>query len=282
MAFAGPRSRCASTPKMPPTTLRRRSGRSPCSTFRTRSVGRCDPSSLHDHAALRPDDRQADRARRDGRRPSPVFATVSTGSSSVASSPMAVHRWLIDRPEFRTGRITTRFLDETELPADNGVLEAAAVAAHRRPDPGHGAQAIDGSPRTDRAEPSPCATSTATFMSRTGPRYGRRRCGQCSRPEPYVHPAFPFRALGTRLRRVARCGQCGCCAVPGRRREVHVELGQAVDGADLIVVIEAMKMLHTLTAGGPGVVDEVRVAPGSCGDQPDPDHVRKPGETEDA
>ena len=53
--------------------------------------------------------------------------------------------------------------------------------------------------------------------------------------------------------------------------------------ADPIVVIEAMKMLHTLTAGGPGVVDEVRVAPG--------DHVETnqilitfehPEETEDA
>ena len=74
------------------------------------------------------------------------------------------HRWLIDRPEFRAGRITTRFLDETELPVDNGVLEAAAVAAHRGPGPAHGAQAIDGSPRTDRAGPLPCATSTATFM----------------------------------------------------------------------------------------------------------------------
>ena len=83
------RSRCASTPKMPPTTLRRRSGRSPCSTFRTRFGGTRDRARLHDHAALRPDDRQADRAPA-GKAPSPVFATVSTGSSSVASSPMAV------------------------------------------------------------------------------------------------------------------------------------------------------------------------------------------------
>ncbi|NDH98522.1 MAG: acetyl-CoA carboxylase biotin carboxyl carrier protein subunit, partial [Actinobacteria bacterium] len=65
--------------------------------------------------------------------------------------------------------------------------------------------------------------------------------------------------------------------------EVHVEPGQVVDGANPIVVIEAMKMLHTLTTGGPGIVDEVRVAPG--------DHVESsqilitfenPEETEDA
>ena len=47
--------------------------------------------------------------------------------------------------------------------------------------------------------------------------------------------------------------------------EVHVEAGQNVDGADPVVVIEAMKMLHTLTAGGPGVVADVRVA--AVGDQ---------------
>jgi biotin carboxyl carrier protein len=65
--------------------------------------------------------------------------------------------------------------------------------------------------------------------------------------------------------------------------EVHVEPGQAVDGADPIVVIEAMKMLHTLTAGGPGVVDEVRVAPGG---QVETNQIlitfENPEETEDA
>ena len=65
--------------------------------------------------------------------------------------------------------------------------------------------------------------------------------------------------------------------------EVHVEPGQAVDGADPIVVIEAMKMLHTLTAGGPGVVADVRVAPG---DQVETNQIlitfETPEETEDA
>ena len=44
--------------------------------------------------------------------------------------------------------------------------------------------------------------------------------------------------------------------------EVHAQSGRAVDGSDPLVVLEAMKMLHTLTAGGPGVVAEVRVRPG--------------------
>ena len=55
------------------------------------------------------------------------------------------------------------------------------------------------------------------------------------------------------------------------------------DGADPIVVIEAMKMLHTLTAGGPGVVAEVRVA---SGDQVETNQIlitfETPEETEDA
>ena len=49
---------------------------------------------------------------------------------------------------------------------------------------------------------------------------------------------------------------------PGAVTEVPVGPGQHVAGGDPVVVIEAMKMLHTLTAAGPGVVAEVRVSPG--------------------
>jgi biotin carboxyl carrier protein len=44
--------------------------------------------------------------------------------------------------------------------------------------------------------------------------------------------------------------------------EVLVGPGEHVAGGDGVVVIEAMKMLHTLVASGPGTVDEVRVTPG--------------------
>ena len=49
---------------------------------------------------------------------------------------------------------------------------------------------------------------------------------------------------------------------PGVVSEVLVESGGAVLGGDAVVVIEAMKMLHTLVSAGPGTVDEVRVSPG--------------------
>ena len=62
------------------------------------SVGRCDRARLHDHAALRPDDRQADRARRDaggGHRP-------SSRRSRPAPPRWHRHQWrfppLADRP----------------------------------------------------------------------------------------------------------------------------------------------------------------------------------------
>ena len=36
----------------------------------------------------------------------------------------------------------------------------------------------------------------------------------------------------------------------------------AEDGGDVLVVIEAMKVLHSLSSSGPGVVADVRIAPG--------------------
>ena len=49
---------------------------------------------------------------------------------------------------------------------------------------------------------------------------------------------------------------------PGVVSDVLVEPGAAVSGGDPVVIIEAMKMLHTLVAAGSGLVDEVRVSPG--------------------
>ncbi|NBV03581.1 MAG: 3-methylcrotonyl-CoA carboxylase, partial [Acidimicrobiia bacterium] len=49
---------------------------------------------------------------------------------------------------------------------------------------------------------------------------------------------------------------------PGGVTEVAVSVGSTVAAGDPVVVIEAMKMLHTLTAAGPGTVEEVRVAVG--------------------
>ena len=49
---------------------------------------------------------------------------------------------------------------------------------------------------------------------------------------------------------------------PALVAEVHVAPGDAVEGGQVLVVIEAMKMLHGLTADGAESVEEVLVAPG--------------------
>jgi acetyl/propionyl-CoA carboxylase alpha subunit len=49
---------------------------------------------------------------------------------------------------------------------------------------------------------------------------------------------------------------------PGVVREVRVRPGDRVAEGDVLVVLEAMKMMHNLRASGAGVVAEVRCAPG--------------------
>lgn len=48
--------------------------------------------------------------------------------------------------------------------------------------------------------------------------------------------------------------------MPGKVVKVAVEVGQEVDAGDVLVVVEAMKMEHTMRAGGPGRVVEVNCA----------------------
>ena len=50
--------------------------------------------------------------------------------------------------------------------------------------------------------------------------------------------------------------------LPGTVLSVHVEEGEEVADGQLLVVIEAMKMEHKITAPTASTVTEVRVAPG--------------------
>jgi 3-methylcrotonyl-CoA carboxylase alpha subunit len=50
--------------------------------------------------------------------------------------------------------------------------------------------------------------------------------------------------------------------MPGRVTQLMVEPGVSVRRGQPLIVIEAMKMEHTVTAPGDGVVEAVRVAPG--------------------
>jgi propionyl-CoA carboxylase alpha chain len=52
------------------------------------------------------------------------------------------------------------------------------------------------------------------------------------------------------------------CPLPGTVIAVHVEDGQEVQEGQLLMVVEAMKMEHKITAGAPGTVTAVRFAQG--------------------
>ena len=181
------------------------------------------------------------------------------------------HRWLIDRPEFREGRITTRFLDETELPTDYGTEEAAARAARVSISTmGSTNPWLDRDTRFTSHRPS----RTVAMRDAQGVVHEvePRRGGAFFDKDRLIVNQHGQSHTFTRVSRSehwapATEGSHGAANAvvapfPAVVAEVAVEAGQAVDGADPIVVIEAMKMLHTLTAGGPGVVADVRVAPG--------------------
>jgi biotin carboxyl carrier protein len=50
--------------------------------------------------------------------------------------------------------------------------------------------------------------------------------------------------------------------MPGKVVSVHVTAGQVVKAGDLLLILEAMKMEHRITAGTDGKVAELRVAEG--------------------
>ena len=58
--------------------------------------------------------------------------------------------------------------------------------------------------------------------------------------------------------------------MPGKVTRLQVEAGQTVEGGTVLVILEAMKMEHPVTAPHDGVVERVAVAEG---DQVDADDV---------
>ena len=190
------------------------------------------------------------------------------------------HRWLIEQPPVVAGRVTTRFLDDTDVPADAGSAIAASMAA-----------ALWDRARAASVTTGPWTSGRGRRFTPHTPRptlglvdlYGDRH----DAADAVVAPTAGHVDLETKTVVVNVDGQSHTYQVltrseqwapddatghgsagaivapfPAVVTEVHVAPGDHVGAGDAVVVIEAMKMLHTLSASGPGIVDEVRVAPG--------------------
>ena len=189
------------------------------------------------------------------------------------------HRWLLDRPEVVAGRVTTRLLDEISV-SDNSSAAAEVAALAWRTEAG---RAI-GSPWHDIG---PAGFTPHPHRRRLFLRDFTGHVHEVDQTSTQELPgAFHVDVVNRRVV-VNLSGQSHTFQVvprsehwapsigsgsgpansvvapfPGVVSEILVESGGAVLGGDPVVVIEAMKMLHTLVSAGPGTVDEVRVAPG--------------------
>jgi acetyl/propionyl-CoA carboxylase alpha subunit len=190
-------------------------------------------------------------------------------------------RWLIDREPVRDGRVTTRFLDETELPSRPEPASAAAAEAwaaavsssvdhasvwfgagsfsltpHRRSLPRVVVDADGVAHEVARgADSDRAAVASVSLADRTA------AVNVDGHTQTFSVPSRSERWTPVG---VGGHGSAGAVVAPfpGGVTEVAVSVGSTVAAGDPVVVIEAMKMLHTLTAAGPGTVEEVRVAVG--------------------
>jgi acetyl/propionyl-CoA carboxylase alpha subunit len=215
------------------------------------------------------------------------------------------HRWLVDQHPVVEGRVTTRFLDETPIPADpvpaapfaarawggNSSAGGGSVFEHlgdfrlspHRPDVPLVLRSIDGA--LHEAKPSEWAAPTAVAVegwsaypgsydpdssaggaaapTRSTVNFDRRTVTVVLDGYPH-HFHVPERSeiwAGDAVSGAAH-GDAVVAPFPGSVAEVTVAPGQTVAAGDTCVVIEAMKMLHTLTAPVAGTVAEVAVAVG--------------------
>ena len=197
------------------------------------------------------------------------------------------HRWLLDQEPVVAGRVTTRLLDETTLPQRpddelSAALAAGAIAWAQATDDG-----------SDHSSPWMGSSFSVT------PHEMKRNLGLVDADGEVYEIALtandlqgkqlPPVAVDQRIRRVAvnEAGHTYSFSVPNRIErwapsaatrkssgdalvapfpavvnEVTVTPGDEVEGDQVLVVIEAMKMLHSLRATGASTIAEVRVAAG--------------------
>jgi 3-methylcrotonyl-CoA carboxylase alpha subunit/geranyl-CoA carboxylase alpha subunit len=204
------------------------------------------------------------------------------------------HRWLLDQQPLIDGRITTRFLDETTIPSpsdhnrDQAARAAATANIHQRLSsraagpwseltrfsltPRRSTQKLalrhhDGTVvevsladlnvgRPDHDE-GPIAYIRAAPVGR-GHAIAVNVSGATHTFEPVSRSelwAPADESHGSKAGAIT-------APFPAVVAEIRVKPGDEVGAGDVVVIIEAMKMLHSLAATGPGTVDEIRVAVG--------------------
>ncbi len=199
----------------------------------------------------------------------------------VTTAPF--HRWLVDQQPVIDGRVTTRFLDETDIPADPaGAAPVAAAAWHALGVPVSGSPSLFSDLGEFRITPHRPSVATVVrsvdgelheILPSDFPPDALSHCSAASGHERHLtitldgyphHFTVPHRSevwAGEAVSGGAH-GDAVTAPFPGSVTEVAVEPGQAVTIGEPCVVIEAMKMLHTLTAPVDGTVSEVHVSPG--------------------
>jgi len=210
------------------------------------------------------------------------------------------HRWLIDQPPFVAGRITTRFLDETTPTTEVDRERAATIAARawtaardraRERDAWHALIGFRVTPhRTSRmlaledhrggfwevAVPdSPGTLDTHLLWEEGDRRHRSTACVELEERSVAVNLAgethsFRIRSRSEHWAPIESEGHGPSDAVrapfPAVVQEVRVAEGDKVEAGDVVAVLEAMKMLHSLTAGAAAVVAEVRISVGDSVD----------------
>lgn len=191
------------------------------------------------------------------------------------------HRWLVDQAPVVDAQVTTRFLDETDVPAAPAPpIEAAArmIEFLTRPaadsvwstvgdfsvTPRRGSQIIgvrDANGETHEVALAP--DELRDDLPADGWAYlsgllAFSTDGHTHWFEVLDRTELWAPSAGDR----AGTGNALVAPFPAAVAEVHIAPGDDVTGDQVLVVIEAMKMLHSLKADGAATVDEVLVAVG--------------------
>ncbi len=190
------------------------------------------------------------------------------------------HRWLIDQAPVVGGRVTTRFLDDTDIPAARDITDAASVAAglwssERRTSaptgPWHSLPDFSLTP--DRPARQLFLQHLGGEVVAVRPDHSQARLAaglvvgnQVAVNHDGTSETFVVLERSDHWGPASDEGHGHAGAIvspfPAVVTEVKCQPGDAVEAGAVLVVIEAMKMLHSLRTHGPGVVADVRVSPG--------------------